>query len=58
VNPRGSVEFEGSALSMFAGLLGMVLDRPVYRQDGHYGSIRDTPRVFPRRFSHAPTSHG
>jgi uncharacterized protein (TIGR03435 family) len=29
VNPRGSIEFEGGTFSMFAGLLGMALDRPV-----------------------------
>lgn len=34
VNPRGLVEFEGGPLSMFAGLLGMVLDRPVIDKTG------------------------
>jgi len=34
VSPRGSVEIEGGTLSMFAGLLGMVLDRPVIDKTG------------------------
>jgi len=34
VNPRGSVEFEGGTLSMFAGLLGIALDRPVIDKTG------------------------
>jgi uncharacterized protein (TIGR03435 family) len=34
VNPRGAVDFEGGTLSMFAGLLGMVLDRPVIDKTG------------------------
>jgi bla regulator protein blaR1 len=39
VNPRGSVEFEGGTLSMFAGLLGMVLDRPVIDKTGITGQV-------------------
>ena len=34
VSPRGSVDFEGGTLSMFAGSLGMVLDRPVIDKTG------------------------
>jgi uncharacterized protein (TIGR03435 family) len=34
VDPRGSVSFEGGTLSMFAGLLGLVLDRPVIDKTG------------------------
>jgi bla regulator protein blaR1 len=34
VSPRGSAEIEGATLSMFAGLLGMVLDRPVIDKTG------------------------
>lgn len=34
VNPRGSVEFEGGTLSMFASALCMVLDRPVIDKTG------------------------
>jgi uncharacterized protein (TIGR03435 family) len=33
VNPRG-VDFEGGTLSMFAGSLGMILDRPVIDKTG------------------------
>jgi uncharacterized protein (TIGR03435 family) len=32
-NPRG-VDFEGGTLAMFAGLLGMILDRPVIDKTG------------------------
>jgi uncharacterized protein (TIGR03435 family) len=34
VNPRGSLDFEGGTLSMFAGLLAMALDRPVIDKTG------------------------
>ena len=34
VSPRGKVDIEGGTLSMFAGLLGMVLDRPVIDKTG------------------------
>jgi len=34
VSPRGSVDFEGGTLSMFAGLLGLILDRPVIDKTG------------------------
>jgi bla regulator protein blaR1 len=34
VSPRGKVDVEGGTLSMFAGLLGMVLDRPVVDKTG------------------------
>ena len=34
VSPRGKVDFEGGTLSMFAGSLGMVLDRPVIDKTG------------------------
>jgi bla regulator protein BlaR1 len=34
VSSRGSVDFEGGTLSMFAGSLGMVLDRPVIDKTG------------------------
>ncbi len=34
VNPRGSVDFEDGTLSMFAGLLGLILDRPVIDMTG------------------------
>jgi uncharacterized protein (TIGR03435 family) len=34
VSPRGNVDIEGGTLSMFAGLLGMVLDRPVIDKTG------------------------
>ena len=34
VSPRGSVDIEGGTLSMFAGLLGMALDRPVIDKTG------------------------
>jgi uncharacterized protein (TIGR03435 family) len=37
VSPRGSVDIEGGTLSMFAGLLGMVLDRPVIDRTGITG---------------------
>jgi uncharacterized protein (TIGR03435 family) len=39
VNPRGSVEFEGGTLSMFAGLLGLALDRPVIDKTGIMGQF-------------------
>ena len=39
VNPRGSVEFEGGTLSMFVGLLDMVLDRPVIDKTGITGQF-------------------
>ena len=39
VNPRGAVEFEGGTLSMFVGLLGMILDRPVIDKTGIPGSF-------------------
>ena len=38
-NPRGSVEFEGGTLSMFAGLLGLALDRPVIDKTGIMGQF-------------------
>jgi bla regulator protein blaR1 len=34
VSPRGAVDFEGGTLSMFAGSLGLVLDRPVIDKTG------------------------
>jgi uncharacterized protein (TIGR03435 family) len=34
VSSLGSVEFEGGTLSMFAGLLGLILDRPVIDKTG------------------------
>ena len=34
VSPRGKVDIEGGTLSMFADLLGMVLDRPVIDKTG------------------------
>ena len=34
MSPGGSVDFEGGTLSMFAGSLGMVLDRPVIDKTG------------------------
>ena len=34
VSPRGKVDIEGGTLAMFAGLLGMVLDRPVINKTG------------------------
>jgi uncharacterized protein (TIGR03435 family) len=34
VSPRGTVDIEGGTLSMFAGLLGLVLDRPVIDKTG------------------------
>jgi uncharacterized protein (TIGR03435 family) len=34
MSPRGSVDFEGGTLSMFSGLLGLILDRPVIDQTG------------------------
>ena len=34
VSPRGSVDFEGGTLSMFAGLLNLILDRPVIDKTG------------------------
>lgn len=34
VSPLGSVDFEGGTLSMFAGLLGLILDRPVIDKTG------------------------
>jgi uncharacterized protein (TIGR03435 family) len=34
VSPRGAVDIEGGTLSMFAGLLGMALDRPVIDKTG------------------------
>lgn len=34
VSPRGSVDIEGGTLSMLAGFLGMVLDRPVIDKTG------------------------
>jgi uncharacterized protein (TIGR03435 family) len=34
VSPRGSVDFEGGTLSMFAGLLGLIVDRPVIDKTG------------------------
>jgi uncharacterized protein (TIGR03435 family) len=34
VSPRGKVDIEGGTLSMFAGFLGMVLDRPVIDKTG------------------------
>jgi len=37
VSPRGSVDFEGSTLSMFAGLLRLILDRPVIDKTGITG---------------------
>ena len=39
VNPRGSIEFEGGTFSMFAGLLGMALDRPVIDKTGIPGQF-------------------
>ena len=41
VSPR-SVDFEGGTLSMFAGLLGLILDRPVIDKTGitNYFEIR------------------
>ena len=39
VDPRGSIEFEGGTLSMFAGLLGMALDRPVIDKTGIMGQF-------------------
>ena len=54
VSPRGSVDIEGSTLSMFAGLLGMVLDRPVIDKTGitNYFEIRLVfSRMIPRRLN-------
>lgn len=34
VSPRGSVDFEGGTLSMFASLLNLILDRPVIDKTG------------------------
>ena len=34
MNPRGAVEFEGGTLSMFTGLLNLILDRPVIDKTG------------------------
>jgi uncharacterized protein (TIGR03435 family) len=34
VSPRGSVDFEGGTISMFTGLLGLIVDRPVIDKTG------------------------
>jgi uncharacterized protein (TIGR03435 family) len=34
VSPRGAVEIEGATLSGFAGLLGMILGRPILDKTG------------------------
>ena len=34
VSPRGAVDFEGGSLAMFAGLLNLILDRPVIDKTG------------------------
>ena len=56
VGPR-AVDFEGGTLSMLAGLLGLIVDRPVIDKTGITNYIRDTTQIFARRFRGASTSH-
>src|SRR4029079_17708716 len=57
VSPRGSADIEGATLSMFAGLLGMALDRPVVDKTG-ITSFFEIPSCFrpiiPRRSQRIP----